>query len=96
MRLYSGNTSYRTCKKVGSFADMPHSKELESLKNKVSCLEEELRLSNLRADLWQRLIEVAEENLNIDIKKSLVPSYWKFCQRQQNVQSNTIVQHTGL
>jgi transposase-like protein len=69
MRLYSGNTSYRSCKKVGSFADMPHSKELEKLKNKVSCLEEELRLANLRADLWQKLIEVAEENLNIDVKK---------------------------
>jgi hypothetical protein len=48
---------------------MPHSKELQDLKAKVSALEEELRLANLRADLWQRMIEVAEENLKIDIKK---------------------------
>ncbi len=69
MRLYSGNTAYRSCQKVGSFADMPHSKELQDLKAKVFALEEELRLANLRADLWQRMIEVAEEDLKIDIKK---------------------------
>ncbi len=69
MRKYSGNTSYRTCKKVGTFANMPHDKELHELKAKVFSLEQELRSANQRADLWQRMIEVAEENLNIDIKK---------------------------
>ena len=69
MRKYSGNTSYRTCQKLGTFADMPHNKELQELKAKVTSLEQELLSANLRADLWQQMIEVAEENLNIDIKK---------------------------
>ena len=69
MRQYSGNTSYRTSKKLGSFADMPHDKELQELRAKVSTLEQELRLANQRADLWQQMIEVAEKELNVDIKK---------------------------
>jgi transposase-like protein len=71
MRLYSGNTCYRTCQKLGTFADMPHNKELQELKAKITSLEQELHSANLRADLWQQMIEVAEENLNIDIKKKL-------------------------
>ena len=69
MRKYSGNTSYRTCQKLGTFAGMPHNKELQELRAKIISLEQELSSANLRADLWQQMIEVAEENLNIDIKK---------------------------
>ncbi len=69
MRKYSGNTSYRTCQKLGTFAAMPHDRELQELRDKVSSLEQELCVANQRADLWQRMIEVAEKNLNIDIKK---------------------------
>lgn len=69
MRKYSGNTSYRTCQKLGTFAGMPHNKELQELRAKITSLEQELSSANLRADLWQQMIEVAEENLNIDIKK---------------------------
>lgn len=69
MRLYSGNTAYRTSKKLGSFADMPRDKELQELRAKIKTLEHELQSANQRADLWQRMIEVAEKELNIDIKK---------------------------
>lgn len=69
MRKYSGNTSYRTCKKLGTFADMPHDKAIQELRDKVNALEQELQQANKRADLWQRMIEVAEKELNIDIKK---------------------------
>ena len=69
MRQYSGNSQYRTNKKVGIFEDMPKNKELNELKEKIALLEQELRTANLRADLWQQMIETAEKNLNIDIKK---------------------------
>lgn len=69
MRKFSGNTQYRTNKKVGIFADMPKDKEVIELKEKIAQLEQELRTANLRADLWQQMIEVAEKNLHIDIKK---------------------------
>ena len=69
MRKFSGNTQYRTNRKVGIFADMPKDKEVNELKEKIARLEQELRSANLRADLWQQMIEVAEKNLHIDIKK---------------------------
>jgi transposase-like protein len=69
MRQFSGNTQYRTNKKVGIFADMPKDKEVTELKEKIAQLEQELRTANLRADLWQQMIEVAEKDLHIDIKK---------------------------
>lgn len=69
MRKFSGNAQYRTSKKVGIFADMPKDKEVNELKEKIAQLEQELRSANLRADLWQQMIEVAEKNLHIDIKK---------------------------
>ena len=69
MRQFSGNAQWRTNKKVGIFADMPKDKEVNELKEKIAQLEQELRTANLRADLWQQMIEVAEKNLHIDIKK---------------------------
>jgi transposase len=69
MRKFSGNAQYRTNKNVGIFADMPKDNEINELKEKIAQLERELRTANLRADLWQQMIEVAEKNLHIDIKK---------------------------
>jgi transposase-like protein len=43
--------------------------EQQKLRERIKQLEEELRKANLRADLWQTMIEVAEEHLKIDIKK---------------------------
>jgi len=69
MRKFSGNAQYRTNKKVGIFTDMPKDKEVNELKERIAQLEQELHTANLRADLWQQMIEVAEKNLHIDIKK---------------------------
>jgi hypothetical protein len=52
-----------------SLSAMHNNKEYKELKERVKQLEEELRRANLRADLWQKMIEVAEEQLKIDIKK---------------------------
>lgn len=56
-------------KQVANFADMKkdiHDKKLEE-ENKE--LKELLRVAELRADLWQHAIEIAEKKFNIDIVK---------------------------
>ena len=70
MRKYSGNEDYRHEHSLtNNLAAMHTSKEQHKLKERIKQLEEELRRANLRAALWQTMIEVAEEQLKIDIKK---------------------------
>lgn len=70
MRKYSGNEDYRHIHSLtNNLAAMPNSKEHNELKQRIKQLEEELRRANLRADLWHKMIEVAGEQLQIDIKK---------------------------
>lgn len=70
MRKYSGNEDYRhTHSLTSNLSAMQNSKEQNELKERIKQLEEELRKATLRADLWQKMIEVAEEQLQIDIKK---------------------------
>ena len=70
MRKYSGNEDYRYTHAFSKgIKDMPSSKEHLELQERIARLEEELRRANLRADLWQKMIEVAEEQLQIEIKK---------------------------
>ena len=54
---------------IANFAEMKdnvHDKKLEEENNE---LKEMLRVAELRADLWQHAIEVAEKKFNIDILK---------------------------
>lgn len=70
MRKYSANEDYRnTHSLTNNLAQMHNSKEQQKLKDRIKQLEEELKRANLRADLWQTMIEVAEQQLKIDIKK---------------------------
>ena len=70
MRKYSGNEDYRyTHAFANGIKDMHSSKEQIELKKRIERLEEELRHARLRADLWEKMIEVAEEQLQIEIKK---------------------------
>jgi transposase len=70
MRKYGGNDDYRdTHSLTNDFSAMHNSKEQDELKERIAQLEEALRRANLRADLWHKMIEVAEEQLKIDIKK---------------------------
>jgi transposase len=70
MRVYSGNSQYKDDHTFGAHTPvMSKAKELETLEEKVKQLEEALRKANLRADLWQKMIEVASNQLQIDIKK---------------------------
>ena len=70
MRKYSGNEDYRyTHAFANGIKDMQRSKENQELKQRVNELEQELRRAKLRADVWEKMIEVAEEQLQIEIKK---------------------------
>ena len=71
MRKYSGNDDYRHMHTLTKdLSAMHNSKEYNELKERIKQLEEELRRANLRADLWQKMIETAQEHLGIDIKKN--------------------------
>jgi transposase-like protein len=70
MRRYSGNGDYRSVhSQPNSATAMQDSKKQQELEDRVKQLEEELRRATLRADLWQKMVEVAEDRLKIDIKK---------------------------
>lgn len=70
MRKFCGNDDYRHVHSLtNNLPAMATSKEYNELNVRIKQLEEELRRANLRADLWQTMIEVAEEQLHIDIKK---------------------------
>lgn len=67
---------------VANFAEMKQNTQEKKLEEEVKELKELLRVAELRADLWQHAIEVAEQKFGIDIlKKSgaqqLIPSKTK-------------------
>ena len=54
---------------VASFAEMKKNIQDKKLEDENKELKELLRVAELRADLWQHAIEVAEKKYNIDIIK---------------------------
>lgn len=62
-----------------------HIKKLEEENNE---LKELLRVAELRADLWQHAIEVAEKKFNIDILKKSGPNYSKLPTAKTQRKSN--------
>ena len=56
-------------KTVANFAEMKQNAQDKKLEQENKELKELLRIAELRADLWQHAIEVAEQKLDIDIVK---------------------------
>ena len=56
-------------KQVANFADMKKNISDKKLEEENKELKELLRVAELRADLWQHAIEIAEKKFNIDIVK---------------------------
>lgn len=56
-------------KQVANFAEMKKNIQDKKLEEENKELRELLRVAELRADLWQHAIEVAEKKFNIDILK---------------------------
>lgn len=70
MRQFSGVADYRKGGiPLGFIEPMEASKELLSLQQRITELEQDRDRERLRADLWQKMVELAEANLKIDIKK---------------------------
>ena len=87
MRKYSGNDDYRHVHSLtNDLSAMHNSKDHQALKERIKELEEEVRRANLRADLWQKMIEVAEEQLQIDIKKKYGAQPSKFSGKAEGPQ----------
>jgi transposase-like protein len=70
IRQFSGQSNYR---KGGismvNLEEMKVKKENIDKDKKIKELEERLRRELLRADLWQKMVDVAEEDLKVDIRK---------------------------
>jgi transposase-like protein len=56
-------------RQVSTFAEMKKNINDKKLEEENKALKELLRIAELRADLWQHAIEVAEKKFNIDILK---------------------------
>ena len=70
MRKFNGEKNYRQpMNKNTKFELMNDNKELQELKEKVARLEEEKRIAELKADLYNTMIDVAESKLGIVIRK---------------------------
>lgn len=70
MRKFSGNNNYREGGlPLDNKLEMNNMKELSVKDKRIKELEESLNREKLRADLWQKIVELAEEQLNVDIRK---------------------------
>lgn len=70
MRKFSGNDNYRNFHSFGtSLEEMSKLKKPDTSIKKIEELELRLKEANVRAALWQKMVEIAEEQLHIDIKK---------------------------
>ena len=70
MRKFSGNDNYRHGgTPLDNKTTMSNMKELSEKDKRIKELEEQFERERLRADLWQKMVEIAEEQLNLDIRK---------------------------
>jgi len=71
IRQFSGIKNYKLAgsKTLTDHAEIFQMKELSKKDKRIKELEEELKREKLRADLWQKIVELAEDQLNIDIRK---------------------------
>lgn len=79
MRKFSGNDNYRNFHSFGtSLEEMSKLKKPDASIKKIEELEIRLKEANVRAALWQKMVEIAEEQLHIDIKKVWCPAIEKY------------------
>jgi len=70
MRKFSGVRDYKAGGTVSAnLSEMSNSKKEQELEARIIHLETQLKKEQLRADLWQKIVEVAEEDLNLPIQK---------------------------
>jgi transposase len=70
MRKFSGEDDYRAGgDTLQTLTAMSQSKKEKALEERIKKLKQDLKREQLRADLWQKMVEVAEQELEIDIRK---------------------------
>lgn len=70
IRKFSGNDNYRIGgQPLGKLPELERMKELSDKDKYIKQLEQELEREKCRADLWQKMVEIAEEELKLDIRK---------------------------
>lgn len=70
MRSFSGVKDYRSGGEVSENPNqMAEIKNQRKAEKEIARLKQELRAERMRADLWQKVVEVAEEELGVDIRK---------------------------
>lgn len=70
MRAFSGVADYRSGGVVSTnVMEMAKTSKLQDARKEIASLKQELERERMRADLWQKVVEVAEEELQIDIRK---------------------------
>lgn len=89
MRAFSGVTDYRSGGIVNEdITDMANTSKQREADKEIARLKQELHAERLRADLWQKVVEVAEEELGVDIRK-------KFGARQSPDADSSKGKHSG-
>ena len=85
-RKFEGQDNYRKGEEKLPFTlmeDEQYQREMQRLQQQIKELEGDLRTERLRAGLWEKVVQIAERDLGIDITK-------KYGARQsQNTGSNT-------
>ena len=66
-QLQGEPTDVNKPKQLANFAEMKQNIEDKKLQDQLKETKELLRLAELRADLWQRAVEIAEDKFQIDI-----------------------------
>jgi transposase-like protein len=70
MRIFSGVTDYRSPDVVSEQSNkVTKTTNQCKLEQELVRLKQELKAEKMRADLWQTMVEVAEEELGVDIRK---------------------------
>lgn len=73
IRQFSGQQNYRVARSpILSIEDMKVDKEKNDKDERIRILEEQLRRETLRADLYEKMVDVAEDQLKIDIRKKSI------------------------
>lgn len=63
------NPQLQANKSLANFADMKKNFSEKKLEDELKQTKELLRIAELRADLWQKTVEIAEEKFKIEITK---------------------------
>ena len=86
MRKFEGQHDYRKGGEKLPFRlmdDQQYEREVGRMRQRIKELENDLRTERLRAGLWEKVVEIAEKDLGLDIRK-------KYGARQsENTSSNT-------